>query len=111
MENHMFGREERREEVRHEEMRRDELFRMERRRRRRRIMVGGMVVVGGTEAMVKMTTAQAAQIQQATGQNPEDMSHDELQAAMRQQGIEGQPVTAEDQQAMASAEAADPQGE
>lgn len=107
----MFGREElRRDEVRHEELRRDELFRMERRRRRRRLMVGGMVVVGSTDAMVKMSAAQAAQIQQATGQNPEDMSHEELQSAMQQQGIQGQPVTSEDQQAMAAAEASEPQG-
>ncbi len=106
----MYGREMRHDEMRHEEMRRDEMFRMERRRRRRRLMVGGMVVVGSTEAMVKMSAAQAAQIQQATGQNPEDMSHEELQTTMQQQGIPAQPVTAEDQQAMVSAEAADPQG-
>jgi hypothetical protein len=104
----MFGREEmRREEVRHEEMRRDEMFRMER-RRRRRLVVGGMVVVGSTDAMVKMSAAQAAQIEQATGQPPEEMSHDELQSAMQQQGVPGQPLTAEDQQAMASAEASEP---
>ena len=90
----MFRREERREEFR----------RMERRHHRRRMVVGGAVVVGSTEAMVKMSAAEAMQIQQATGQNPEDMSHDELQSAMAQQGIEGQPVTAEDQQAMAHAE-------
>lgn len=95
----MFRREERREEVR----------RMERRHRRRRMMVGGMVVVGSTEAMVKMSEAEAAQIQQTTGQNPEDMSHEDLQNTMQQQGIQGQPVTAEDQQQMAAAEAADPQ--
>jgi len=73
------------------------------------MMVGGMVVVGSTEAMVKMSQAEAAQIQQATGQNPEDMSHEELQNSMQQQGIQGQPVTAEDQQAMTTAEANDPQ--
>lgn len=93
----MFRREERREEFR----------RMERRHRRRRMMVGGMVVVGSTAAMVKMSAAQAEQIQQATGQNPEDMSHEELESAMQQQGIQGHPVTPEDQQAMASAEAAE----
>ena len=86
-----------------------EVRRMERRHRRRRMMVGGMVVVGSTEAMVKMSEDEAAQIQQATGQNPEDMSHEDLQNAMQQQGVQGQPVTAEDQQAMASAEAAEPQ--
>ncbi len=49
----MFRREERREEFR----------RMERRHRRRRMMVGGMVVVGSTEAMVKMSEAEAMQVQ------------------------------------------------
>ena len=94
----MFRREERREEFR----------RMERRHRRRRMMVGGMVVVGSTEAMVKMSEAEAMQIQATTGQNPEDMSHEELQSTMAQQGIQEQAVTAQDQQAMADAEAAEP---
>lgn len=40
---------------------------------------------------------------------PEDMSHKDLQNSMQQQGIQAQPVTAEDQQAMAQAEANDPQ--
>ena len=96
----------RREERRHEEMRH-----MERRHRRRRMMVGGMVVVGSTEAMVKMTEADAMQIQAATGQNPEDMSHEELQATMQQQGVQEHPVTPEDQQAMASAEASEEGGQ
>jgi hypothetical protein len=92
------------------EARREELFHMERRRRRRRLMVGGAVVVGSTEAMVKLSEPEAQQIQQATGKNPEEMSHEELQQSMQQQGIAGQPVTAADQQAMATAEAADPDG-
>jgi hypothetical protein len=73
------------------------------------MMVGGMVVVGSTEAMVKMSAAQAEQIQQTTGVAPEDMSHEQLQQTMQEQNIPAQPVTQEDQQAMASAEAADPQ--
>ena len=36
------------------------------------------------------------------------MSHEELQSTMAQQGIQEQPVTAQDQQAMADAEAAEP---
>jgi uncharacterized membrane protein len=82
---------------------------MFRRRRRLRMVIGGAVVVGSTEAMVKMSEADAMAIQQATGTAPEDMSHEELQQAMQQQNIQAQPVTQEDQQAMASAEAADPQ--
>ena len=90
--------------------RREELFRMERRRRRRRLVVGGAVVVGSTEAMVKLSESEARQIQETTGQNPEDMSHEELQQTMAQQGIAGQPVTAADQQAMAGAEAGEGEG-
>ena len=52
--------------------------------RRRRMMVGGAVVVGSTEAMVKMSEADAQKVQQATGTPPEDMSHEELQQAMQQ---------------------------
>jgi hypothetical protein len=96
---------------RREEERREEARVMERRmvrRRRRRVMVGGAVVVGSTEAMVKMSEADAVAIQQATGTPPEDMSHEELQQAMQQQNIQAQLVSPEDQQVMASAEAADP---
>jgi hypothetical protein len=94
---------------RREERRREEERRMVHRRRRRRMMVGGAVVVGSTEAMVKMSQADAQKVEQATGTPPEDMSHEELQQTMQQQNIQAQPVTQEDQQAMASAEAADPE--
>ena len=79
-----------------------------RRRRRRRVMVAGAVVVGTANAMVKLTQKDADKIQQTTGKAPEDMDEQELQQAMQQSGVQAQPVTAEDQQAMASAEAADP---
>ena len=79
-----------------------------RRRRRRRIIVAGAVVVGSANAMVKLTQKDADKIQQTTGKAPEDMSEEELQQAMQQAGVQAQPVTAEDQQAMNAAEAADP---
>ena len=82
-----------------------------RRRRRRRIMVAGAVVVGAANAMVKLTQKDADKIQQTTGKAPEDMTEEELQQAMQQAGVQAQPVTAEDQQAMAAAEAADPDQE
>ena len=86
--------------------------RVMRRRRRRRVMVAGAIVVGSAAAMVKLTHKDAEKIQQTTGKAPEDMSEEELQQAMQQTGVQAQPVTPEDQQAMASAEAADPdQGE
>ena len=82
--------------------------RMVRRRRRRRLIVGGMLVVGTASAMRKLTQQDADKIQQTTGKAPEQMEPAELDAAMAQAGIQPQPVTAEDQQAMASAEANDP---
>jgi hypothetical protein len=82
--------------------------RMIRRRRRRRLVIGGMLIVGSTSAMRKMSQQDAQKIQQTTGKAPEDMEPQELDAAMAQAGIQAQPVTAEDQQAMAAAEANDP---
>jgi len=85
------------------------MMRRRMRRRRRRVMVAGMLVVGGTASMVKMSQADAQKIQQTTGKAPEDMEEAELQAAMQQTGVQAQPVTAEDQKAMSAAEAADPE--
>jgi len=73
------------------------------------MMIGGMVVVGTSAAMVKMSQDDAQKIQQSTGKAPEEMSEEELQQAMQQQGVQAQPVTEQDQQAMAAAEEADPQ--
>ena len=89
-------------------MRRRAMRRMIRRRRRRRLIIGGMLIVGSTSAMRKMSQQDAQKIQQTTGKAPEDMEPQELDAAMAQAGIQAQPVTAEDQQAMAAAEANDP---
>jgi hypothetical protein len=89
-------------------LRRRAMRRMIRRRRRRRLIVGGMLVVGTASAMRKMTQQDAEKIQQTTGKSPEEMEPEELDQAMAQAGIQAQPVTAEDQQAMATAEANDP---
>ena len=88
--------------------RRRAMRRMIRRRRRRRLIVGGMLIVGSTSAMRKMSHEDAEKIQQTTGKAPEDMEPEELDQAMAQAGVQAQPVTAEDQQAMAQAEASDP---
>ena len=61
--------------------------------------------------MVKMSRADAQKVQQATDTSPENMSHEELQQTMQQQNMQAQLVTQEDQQAMASAAAADPEGD
>jgi hypothetical protein len=58
--------------------------------------------------MKKLTHKDAQAIEQATGKPPEELSEEELDQAMTQLNITGEPVTAEDQQAMAAAEAADP---
>jgi hypothetical protein len=89
-------------------LRRRAMRRMIRRRRRRRLIVGGMLVVGTATAMRKLTHQDAEKIQQTTGKAPEEMEPEELDRAMAQAGIQAQPVTAEDQQAMATAEANDP---
>jgi hypothetical protein len=67
-----------------------------------------MLVVGTASAMRKLTQQDAEKIQQTTGKAPEAMEPEELDQAMAQAGIQPQPVTAEDQQAMATAEANDP---
>ncbi len=89
-------------------MRRRAMRRMIRRRRRRRLIIGGMLIVGSTTAMRKMSQADAQKIQQTTGKAPEEMEPEELDQAMAQAGVQPQPVTPEDQQAMATAEANDP---
>lgn len=89
-------------------MRRRAMRRMIRRRRRRRLIIGGMLIVGSTSAMHKMSQQDAEKIQQTTGKSPEAMEPEELDQAMAQAGIQAQPVTPEDQQAMAAAEASDP---
>ena len=89
-------------------MRRRAMRRMIRRRRRRRLIIGGMLIVGTSSAMRKMSQQDAEKIQQTTGKSPEDMEPEELDHAMAQAGIAAQPVTPEDEQAMAAAEANDP---
>jgi len=67
-----------------------------------------MLVVGTSSAMRKMSQQDAEKIQQTTGKAPEAMEPEELDRAMAQAGVQAQPVTPEDQQAMATAEASDP---
>lgn len=91
--------------------RRRRMVRRMMRRRRRRLIIGGMVLVGVSGSMVKMSKADAQKIEQTTGKSPEAMSEQELNQAMQQTGVQAQPVTPEDEQAMANAEATDPQEE
>jgi hypothetical protein len=62
---------------------------MRRRRRRRRIVVGGMVLLaaGGTAAAMKLTQKDARRIEEHTGASIEELTEEELVAAMREMGI------------------------
>ncbi len=75
--------------------------RVRRRRRRRRVMVGGAVLLGGGAMVYKLTQKDVDQIEAATGQSVEELTDEQLQQAMKQLGIENQPLTAEDQAALA----------
>ena len=78
--------------------------RMRRRRRRRVLLVGGLLAFGA----YKLSSRDADRIQQETGTNPEDMTDQELEAAMDRLGIEKQYRDASDQEQSAAAAAAAP---
>lgn len=77
--------------------------RVMRRRMRRRIMVGGMVLlaVGGTAAAIKLTQRDAQRIEEHTGGSVEELSEEELLAAMKELGIQSSELSAEDKAALA----------
>jgi L-fucose isomerase-like protein len=64
--------------------------RVVRRRWRRRIMVGGMVLLaaGGTAAAIKLTQKDAQRIEEHAGASVEELSEEELVAAMQDLGIQ-----------------------
>ena len=64
-----------------------------RRRMRRRIIIGGAVLIAAGTSAVKMSQSEAQQVEQYTGQKPEDLSEEQLDAAMDDLGIEGQEPT------------------
>ena len=63
--------------------------RVMRRRWRRRILVGGMVLLaaGGTTAAIKMSQKDAQRVEERTGTSVEELTEDELVAAMQELGI------------------------
>jgi len=72
---------------------------------RRRVVVGGAVLLAatGTAAAIKMSKKDADRIEQHTGLPPEQLEDDDLHQAMQELGIQSQPLTAEDQAALAGA--------
>lgn len=85
--------------------------RMQRRRvrmRRRRILLtGGLVAiaVAGTASAVKMSQKDAQRIEAHTGKKPEDLTEQELEAAINDLDIETQELSDADVAAIESAEA------
>jgi hypothetical protein len=64
-----------------------------RRRMRRRLIIGGAVLVAAGTTAVKMSSSEVQQVEQYTGQKAEDLSEEQLDAAMNELGIEGQEPT------------------
>ncbi|MGD9317585.1 MAG: SHOCT domain-containing protein [Anaerolineae bacterium] len=71
-----------------------------RRRRRRRIMVGGMVLLavgGAAYGAVKLTQKDAQRIEEHTGASVEELTEEELVAAMEDLGIQSIELDENDQ--------------
>jgi hypothetical protein len=64
-----------------------------RRRMRRRMIIGGMAIVAVGTSATKMSQAEVQQVEQKTGQPVENLSEEQLDAAMGELGIEGQEPT------------------
>lgn len=81
-------------------------------RRRRRLLVGGMVVlgVGGAIGAVKMSRQDAQRVEQHTGTSVDELTDEELLAAMKELQIRSAELSPEDKAALAQ-EATEEQGE
>ncbi len=55
-------------------------------------MAGAVIIAAGTTA-VKMTPSEVQQVEQHTGMKAEELSEEQLDAAMNDLGIEGQEPT------------------
>jgi hypothetical protein len=77
--------------------------RVRRKVRRRRVIVGGAVVLAASAGAkaVKLSQQDAQKIEEATGMPPEDLEDQDLQEAMTELNIQSQPVTPEDEAAVA----------
>lgn len=64
-----------------------------RRRMRRRLIIGGAVILAIGTSATKMSQSEVQQVEQHTGMKAEDLSEEQLDAAMNDLGIEGQEPT------------------
>jgi hypothetical protein len=81
--------------------------RVHRRRRRRRILVGGAVLLAGGYAAYKLTQRDTERVEEYTGKPAEDLTEEELVAAMEQLGIKSIELDEDDQAYINQAEAED----
>jgi hypothetical protein len=77
--------------------------RVRRKVRRRRIIIGGAVVLAASAGAkaVKLSQEDAQKIEESTGMPPEDLEDQDLQEAMTELHIQSQPLTPEDEAAVA----------
>ena len=74
--------------------------RRRRRRRRRLVLAGGAVVWAGH----KLSQKDSQKIEEHTGKPPDELSDEEVEAAMDELGIEEQELTEEDKAAIEAAD-------
>ncbi len=84
--------------------------RTRRRMVRRTVMIGGMVMIAaaGTAAAIKLSKQDAQRIEEHTGLPPQDLEDEDLNQAMQELNITPQPLTAEEEAALAGQEGAQP---
>jgi septal ring-binding cell division protein DamX len=76
-------------------------------RRRRILLTGGLIAIAvkGTSNAIKLSQQDAQRIESHTGQKPEDLTEDQLEAAIEELDIETQELTDADVAAIESADA------
>ncbi|MFC2046066.1 SHOCT domain-containing protein [Chloroflexota bacterium] len=81
------------------------VHRRHRRRRRRRVLVGGMVLLavgGAAYGAIKLSQKDSDRIEEHSGSSVEEMTEEELVAAMKELGIQSIELSDEDKAAMAA---------
>jgi len=70
---------------------------------RRTIVMGGMVMLAaaGTAAAIKLTQKDAQRIEEHTGLPPQELEDQDLEQAMQELNIQPQPLTPDEQAALA----------
>ena len=79
------------------------LRRVRRRMIRRTVVIGGMMILAasGTAAAIKLSQMDAHRIQEHTGLPPQELEDKDLEQAMQELNIQPQPISSEDQAALA----------